>query len=283
MTLDGRDAGLKRRLKLRRHIPRTRGFIPLLLHQLHVLLLGVLHIHRRRWHGHAVRHDGRRGCCRRLLHGGHLGDLDGLRRVEFVGGGGGGRRVVGLLGEQVLVVGDGSDGRLVGSIGSEVFGGGAVHGSGRVGAVLVFGEGGFAAETSLAHGFLADIRPTAGVDSAMARQTRGIGEGLVTTLMVADMGLFAGVCPRMHGQGAPLDEALVAVLEHAVIRTFVGVYSIVSAEVGLAVEGFSAILPGAVEITSASWRHDGGRRETGMFEISHQIQPPDQTNRTGNE
>jgi hypothetical protein len=69
-----------------------------------------------------------------------------------------------------------------------------------------------------------------------------IGEGFVTTLMVADMGLFAGVCPRVHGQGTPLDEALVAVLEHAVIRTFVGVYSIVSAEVGLAVEGLTGVL-----------------------------------------
>lgn len=78
----------------------------------------------------------------------------------------------------------------------------------------------------------------------------------------------------MHSQRAPLNEAFVAVLERAAVWSFVGVYSVMSAEVGPASEGldelagncwanngkgsyFSATLPGAVEITSSFSRHDG--------------------------
>ena len=94
----------------------------------------------------------------------------------------------------------------------------------------------------------------------------------MTALMVTNVGFLAGVCPRMHSQGAPLNEAFVAVLERAAVRAFVCVYSVMSDEVGLAVEGLdeleralwindaraysSATLPGAVEITSVSWHHD---------------------------
>jgi hypothetical protein len=55
--------------------------------------------------------------------------------------------------------------------------------------------------------------------------------------MIADVGLLAGVHPRMYGQGAPLNEAFVAILEHASVRSFVGVYSVMSAEIGPATEG----------------------------------------------
>lgn len=118
-------------------------------------------------------------------------------------------------------------------------------------------ERSLAAEASLAHGLLADIRPMAGVDPSMARQTGGVGEGSMTALMVTNVGFLAGVRSRMHSQGASLNEAFVAVLERAAVRAFVCVYSVMSDEVGLAVEGSSATLPGAVEITSVSWRHDG--------------------------
>jgi hypothetical protein len=63
----------------------------------------------------------------------------------------------------------------------------------------------------------------------------------MTALMVADVGLFASVRPRMHGQGAPLNEAVVAVLEHVAVRAFVGVYSVVPAEVGPTTEGLDEL------------------------------------------
>lgn len=59
----------------------------------------------------------------------------------------------------------------------------------------------------------------------------------MATLMVACVGFLAGVRSQMYSQGAPLDEAFVAVLEHASIRSFVGVYPMVSAEVRSATEG----------------------------------------------
>lgn len=58
-----------------------------------------------------------------------------------------------------------------------------------------------------------------------------IRKGLVAGLMVADMGLLAGMCARVDSQGAALDEALVAVLDGAVVGPLVRMYSIVSAEV----------------------------------------------------
>jgi hypothetical protein len=48
---------------------------------------------------------------------------------------------------------------------------------------------------------------------------------------------FASVRAEVDGQRAALDEALVAAFDGAVVRTFVGVDAVMSAEVRLAIEG----------------------------------------------
>lgn len=153
--------------------------------------------------------------------------------------------------------------------------------AGRVRAVLVFGEGGFATEAagktrfselgfqfgrsrlavlpSFAIWFLTDVWSLARVDSAMASQTGRllsvrmcpetksrssayVGEGFQTALMVTDMRLLTGVGPRVHGQRAALDETLVAVLDGAMVGSLVGVDAIMATEIGLAVEGLDDAL-----------------------------------------
>lgn len=50
------------------------------------------------------------------------------------------------------------------------------------------------------------------------------------------MRLLTGVGPRMHGQGASLDEALVAILDGAMIRALIGMYTIMATEIRLAIK-----------------------------------------------
>lgn len=50
------------------------------------------------------------------------------------------------------------------------------------------------------------------------------------------------MCSEMGGQGAALDETLVASFYCATVWSLVGMDSVVSTEVGLAVEGLSASL-----------------------------------------
>lgn len=58
-------------------------------------------------------------------------------------------RIVGLLGKEILIVGDGDRrGRVVGILRRRVLGGGSGDGARRVGAVLVFRQGGFATEAA---------------------------------------------------------------------------------------------------------------------------------------
>lgn len=67
---------------------------------------------------------------------------------------------------------------------------------------------------------------------ATLRQTSTyIREGFLAAFMIADMRLFTRVGPRMDGQRTALDKTLIAVLYGAVIRAFIGVYSVVSAEI----------------------------------------------------
>ena len=57
--------------------------------------------------------------------------------------------------------------------------------------------------------------------------------------MLTDMGLFAGVSPRMPGQGAALDETSIAAFDGAVIGSLIGVYAVMAAEIRLARERLS--------------------------------------------
>lgn len=58
----------------------------------------------------------------------------------------------------------------------------------------------------------------------------------MAAFVVAHMGFLARVCSRMDGQGAALDETLVAVFDRAVVGSLIGMYSVVSTEIGFAIE-----------------------------------------------
>lgn len=120
-----------------RHKVRT-GLIVSLVHE-HVLLLGV-DVHRRRdWH--ILGHD--RGFVYR--HGRHGHVLLAIVLVIW----GRSMRIVRLLGKEILIVGDGDrGGRVIGMLRRRVFGRGSGDGARRVGAVLVFRQGGFATEAA---------------------------------------------------------------------------------------------------------------------------------------
>ena len=49
------------------------------------------------------------------------------------------------------------------------------------------------------------------------------------------------MCPRMHGQRTALNEAFIAVLNGTMIGSLIGMYSIVSAEIGFAIERLLAV------------------------------------------
>ena len=66
-----------------------------------------------------------------------------------------------------------------------------------------------------------------------------IRECLMAAVMIANMRLLPGMRPRVNCQGASLDKALITVLHGAMIGPLVGVYSIMSAEVGLAIKGLT--------------------------------------------
>jgi hypothetical protein len=77
-----------------------------------------------------------------------------------------------------------------------------------------------------------------------------VGEALVAAKVLAHVRLLAGMCTDVHRQGAALDEALPAARRAALVRPLVGVYPVVSLQVGLAVETLS------VETRSVIWaRH----------------------------
>lgn len=63
----------------------------------------------------------------------------------------------------------------------------------------------------------------------------------MTAILITDMRLFPGMCPRMHGQRTALNEALIAVLNGTVIGSLIGMYSIMSAEIGFAIERLLAV------------------------------------------
>lgn len=53
----------------------------------------------------------------------------------------------------------------------------------------------------------------------------------MTAFMITHMGLLSGMCSRMDRQRTALDETLIAILDGAMIGAFIGVYSIMPAEV----------------------------------------------------
>lgn len=59
--------------------------------------------------------------------------------------------------------------------------------------------------------------------------------------MAANKGLFACMCSSVDCQRAPLDESLVAALHTTAVRSFVGMGSVVSAEIGVALEALIII------------------------------------------
>lgn len=77
----------------------------------------------------------------------------------------------------------------------------------------------------------------------------------MAALMITDMRLFSGMCPGMNSQRTALDEALIAVLDGAMIRSFIGMYSIMSTEIRFAIERLSTVLPGTVKIATRTWSH----------------------------
>lgn len=58
-----------------------------------------------------------------------------------------------------------------------------------------------------------------------------IGKGLVAPFMVANMRFLSRMCSGMHSQRTSLDETLMAVSEVTLVRSLVGMYSVVPAEV----------------------------------------------------
>lgn len=64
-----------------------------------------------------------------------------------------------------------------------------------------------------------------------------IRKGTVASFEIAHKRLFTGVRSRVDGQGTSLDEALVAAFHGAAIWPLVCVDAVVSAEVGVAMEG----------------------------------------------
>lgn len=67
----------------------------------------------------------------------------------------------------------------------------------------------------------------------------------MAALMVTDMRFFSGMCPGMNSQRTALDEALVAVLDGAMIRSLIGMYSIMSTKIRFAIK---RLPPSASEI-----------------------------------
>lgn len=70
----------------------------------------------------------------------------------------------------------------------------------------------------------------------------------MAALMVTDMRFFSGMCPGMNSQRTALDEALIAVLDGAMIRSLIGMYSIMSTEIRFAIE---RLLPSASKILNS--------------------------------
>lgn len=58
-----------------------------------------------------------------------------------------------------------------------------------------------------------------------------VRKGLMASSVVTDMRFLSRVRPRMHCQCTPLDEGFVAVLDGAVVRSLLGMYPIVPAQV----------------------------------------------------
>ena len=58
----------------------------------------------------------------------------------------------------------------------------------------------------------------------------------MATLMVTDMRLLAGMCPRMDRQRTTLDKALIAVLDGTMVGALIRMYAIMSAEIRFAIE-----------------------------------------------
>lgn len=73
-------------------------------------------------------------------------------------------------------------------------------------------------------------------NNAGGEQETNIGEPLATSFMLTSVRLFTGVGTYVDGEGATLDKALVTVTPSADVRTVIGVYAVVSDEVGLAIE-----------------------------------------------
>lgn len=95
----------------------------------------------------------------------------------------------------------------------------------------MLGQGCLPAETPITSWFLANVGSLSRMNPPMTSQARRIREGFLATFMIADMRLFTRVGPRMDSQRTALDKTLIAVLYGAMIRAFIGVYSVVSAEI----------------------------------------------------
>lgn len=67
-----------------------------------------------------------------------------------------------------------------------------------------------------------------------------IGESLAAANMLALVWFLAGVRTNVDSQRASLDEALSTTMRQACIRTFIGVYAVVSLEVRLPVEALAS-------------------------------------------
>lgn len=63
----------------------------------------------------------------------------------------------------------------------------------------------------------------------------------MAAVMIANMRLLPGVRPRVNRQGTALNEALIAVLHGAMVGPLVGMYPIMSAEIGLAIKGLEGV------------------------------------------
>lgn len=109
-------------------------------------------------------------------------------------------------------------------------------------AALVLDHGGLAAEALEAALMAAFVGTLASVNAAVAGQGRRVRESLAAAKVLALMGLLASVGADVDSQGAALDEALAAAGNGAGVGALVGVDSVVSLKIRLAVEALKMML-----------------------------------------
>lgn len=97
-------------------------------------------------------------------------------------------------------------------------------------------HGGFAAEALQASIVAALVGALSGMNATVTGKTRRIGESLATANMLALVRLLARMCTDVDREGAPLNETLSTSSRRARVGTLVGVDSIMSLKVRLAVK-----------------------------------------------